>query len=60
MPRSPSSEPFTIRPVETMPVLGGTGRALIEVVMIGGRVLRAPASLPCAELRRLIRAVESA
>ena len=40
--------------------LGGTGRALIEVVMIGGRVLRAPASLPCAELRRLIRAVESA
>jgi transposase len=40
--------------------LGGTGRALIEVVMIGGRVLRAPASLPCNELRRLIRAVESA
>lgn len=40
--------------------LGGTSRALIEVVMIGGRVLRAPASLPCAELRRLIRAVESA
>jgi transposase len=40
--------------------LGGTGRALIEVVMIGGRVLRAPASLPCAELRRLIRAVEGA
>jgi transposase len=39
---------------------GGTGRALIEVVMIGGRVLRAPASLPCAELRRLIRAVEGA
>jgi transposase len=37
-----------------------TGRALIEVVTIGGRVLRAPASLPCADLRRLIRAVESA
>jgi transposase len=40
--------------------LGGTGRALIEVVMIAGWVLRAPASLPCNELRRLIRAVESA
>jgi transposase len=37
-----------------------TGRTLIEVVTIGGRVLRAPASLPCSDLRRVIRAVESA
>ena len=38
----------------------GTGRVLIEVVTIGGRVLRVPASFPCSDLRRLIRAVESA
>lgn len=52
-----------VRPDESAAVSvspGGTGRVLIEVVMIGGRVLRAPASLPCAELRRLIGAVEGA
>jgi transposase len=38
----------------------GAGRVQIEVVTIGGRVLRAPASLDCADLRRLIRAVEGA
>ena len=52
-----------VRPEESAPPCAPdavTGRALIEVVTIGGRVLRAPASLPCADLRRLIRAVESA
>lgn len=32
----------------------------VEIVLIGGRVLRAPATLPTAELRRLIGAVEGA
>jgi hypothetical protein len=32
----------------------------VEIVLVGGRVLRAPASLPTAELRRLIGAVEGA
>ena len=32
----------------------------VEVVLVGGRVLRAPAALPTAELRRLIGAVEGA
>jgi transposase len=32
----------------------------VEIVLVGGRVLRAPAGLPTAELRRLIGAVESA
>ena len=31
-----------------------------EIVLVGGRVLRAPAALPTAELRRLIGAVEGA
>ena len=38
----------------------GAGWVQIEVVTIGGRVLRAPAPLDCADLRRLIRAVEGA
>lgn len=32
----------------------------VEIVLVGGRVLRAPAALPTAELRRLIGAVEGA
>ena len=32
----------------------------VEIVLVGGRVLRAPASLATAELRRLIGAVEGA
>jgi transposase len=32
----------------------------VEIVLVGGRVLRAPADLPAAELRRLIGAVEGA
>ncbi|WP_333835072.1 IS66-like element accessory protein TnpA [Rubrimonas sp.] len=32
----------------------------VEIVLAGGRVLRTPASLPTAELRRLIGAVEGA
>jgi transposase len=32
----------------------------VEIVLVGGRVLRAPAVLPTAELRRLIGAVEGA
>jgi hypothetical protein len=34
--------------------------ATVEIVLIGGRVLRAPATLPTAALRRLIGAVEGA
>lgn len=37
----------------------GTG-ATIEIGLAGGRCLKVPASLPSAELRRLIRAVEGA
>ena len=33
---------------------------MVEIVLLGGRVLRAPAALPTAELRRLIGAVEGA
>jgi hypothetical protein len=32
----------------------------VEIVLVGGRVLRTPAGLPTAELRRLIGAVEGA
>jgi hypothetical protein len=32
----------------------------VEIVLVGGRVLRAPADLPTGELRRLIGAVEGA
>jgi hypothetical protein len=34
--------------------------ATVEIVLVGGRVLRTPAGLPTAELRRLIGAVEGA
>ena len=34
--------------------------ATVEIVLIGGRVLRVPAALPTAALRRLIGAVEGA
>lgn len=34
--------------------------ATVEIVLVGGRVLRAPAGLPSSELRRLIGAVEGA
>jgi len=34
--------------------------ATVEIVLVGGRVLRMPAGLPTAELRRLIGAVEGA
>ena len=34
--------------------------ATVEIVLVGGRVLRAPAGLPTSELRRLIGAVEGA
>jgi hypothetical protein len=35
-------------------------REVVEVGLAGGRSLRVPSSLPTAELRRLIRAVEGA
>ncbi|MCC6919345.1 MAG: transposase [Alphaproteobacteria bacterium] len=41
-------------PIVTAPVV------TVEIVLVGGRVLRAPAGLPTAELRRLIGAVEDA
>lgn len=46
----------------TAPISSGAGASLasIEVALPGGRVLRAPASLPSSDLQRLIRAVESA
>mgnify|MGYP006273362901 CR=1 FL=1 len=46
----------------TAPIRSGAGASLasIEIALSGGRVLRAPASLPSSDLRRLIRAVESA
>ena len=34
--------------------------ATVEIVLVGGRVLRTPAGLPTSELRRLIGAVEGA
>ncbi len=34
--------------------------ATVEIVLVGGRVLRTPAALPTTELRRLIGAVEGA
>ena len=36
------------------------GGSTIEIGLAGGRCLKVPASLPTAELRRLIRAVEGA
>ncbi len=38
----------------------GPAAETIEIALMGGRVLRAPASLPAATLRRLIRVVEEA
>lgn len=56
MPQAPSTGPNGALP--------GTGslaaEALIEIGLAGGRCLKVPASLPSAELRRLIRAVELA
>jgi transposase len=56
MPLAPSTGPNGALP--------GTGslaaEALIEIGLAGGRCLKVPASLPSAELRRLIRAVELA
>ena len=37
-----------------------TSAMTVEIVLVGGRVLRAPSDLPTAELRRLIGAVEGA
>jgi transposase len=48
--------PDSATPAAAMAVLGVT----VEIVLVGGRVLRAPAALPTAELRRLIGAVEGA
>ena len=42
--------------VSAVPALAMT----VEIVLVGGRVLRAPSDLPTAELRRLIGAVEGA
>jgi transposase len=54
-------------PAETAPESAATvaetvaaPAATVEIVLIGGRVLRAPATLPTAALRRLIGAVEGA
>ena len=38
----------------------GAPAVTVEIVLLGGRVLRAPATLPTAALRRLIGAVEGA
>ena len=56
LPLSPSVAPND--------ALSGTSsfdaEALIEISLAGGRCLKVPASLPSAELRRLIRVVEGA
>jgi len=41
------------------PAQSGAGER-IEIVVVGGRILRVPASTSCAELRRLVRALEAA
>jgi transposase len=41
------------------PIQTGAGHR-IEIVVIGGRIVRVPASTCCAELRRLVRALEDA
>jgi len=41
------------------PAQSGAGDR-IEVVVVGGRILRVPASTSCAELKRLVRALEAA
>ena len=54
--------PIGVAP-ESAPVAGAPTSApdmTVEIVLVGGRVLRAPAALPTAELRRLIGAVEGA
>jgi transposase len=64
----PSSEVVGFVPVEMPMAPSGRPPAMdnfaavstIEVSLAGGRCLKVPASLPSAELRRLIRTVESA
>ena len=56
MPLAPS-----VAPNEPLPGTGSfAAEALIEISLAGGRCLKVPTSLPSAELRRLIRAVELA
>jgi transposase len=56
MPMAPSVAP-SLRP----PGMDSfAAEAVIEIGVAGGRCLKVPASLPTAELRRLIRAVEGA
>jgi transposase len=65
----PADDPATAAeaaPIAVAPDSGTTAGAMaapgvtVEIVLVGGRVLRAPADLPAAELRRLIGAVEGA
>jgi transposase len=64
-PEGPAIEdaaPLGVAP-ESAPVAAEPASApdmTVEIVLVGGRVLRAPAALPTAELRRLIGAVEGA
>ena len=65
--RTPPASDAETSPAETAPgsaatviETAGASAATVEIVLIGGRVLRAPATLPTAALRRLIGAVESA
>ena len=41
------------------PIQSGAGHP-IEIVVVGGRIVRVPASTSCAELKRLVRALECA
>ena len=44
----------------TFPVASPCAPVMIEIAVANGRVLKAPASTPAADLKRLIRAVEQA
>jgi transposase len=65
----PTDDPATAAeaaPIAVAPDSAPTAGAMaapgmtIEIVLLGGRMLRAPADLPAADLRRLIGAVEGA
>ena len=50
----------SVAPNSPLPAMDSFAVSTIEISLPGGRSLKAPASLPSTELRRLIRAVEGA
>jgi transposase len=65
-PRDDPAAGSEAAPIAVAPHSATTAGALaapgvtVEIVLVGGRVLRAPADLPTSDLRRLIGAVEGA